>query len=71
MVLVLTIVGFGWFQVAAGGYGGTKEKVIGISVLAIGVLLFFFRRIVQDGSGRTGAEHAATCLLPRSRLRST
>ena len=35
-------------QVAAGGYGGTKEKIIGVSVLAIGLLLFFFRRIVQD-----------------------
>jgi len=46
--LILTIVGFGWFQTAAGGYGGTKEKVIGLAVLAIGVLLFFFRRIVQD-----------------------
>ena len=47
--LILTIVGFGWFQTAAGGYGGTKEKIIGLGVLAIGVLLFFFRRIVQDG----------------------
>jgi amino acid transporter len=46
--LILTIVGFGWFQTAAGGYGGTKEKVIGIGVLLIGLLLFFFRRIVQD-----------------------
>ena len=46
--LILTIVGFGWFQTAAGGYGGTKEKVIGVGVLLIGVLLFFFRRIVQD-----------------------
>jgi len=46
--LVLTIVGFGWFQTAAGGYGGTKEKVIGLSVLAISLLLFFFRRLVQD-----------------------
>jgi len=47
--LVLTVVGFGWFQTAAGGYGeGTKEKVVGILVLVIGVLLFFFRRIVQD-----------------------
>ena len=46
--LVLTIVGFGWFQTAAGGYGGTKEKVIGVGVLAIGLLLFFFRRLVQD-----------------------
>jgi amino acid transporter len=46
--LVLTIVGFGWMQVAAGGYGDTKEKVIGVSVLVIGILLFFFRRVVQD-----------------------
>ena len=32
--LILTIVGFGWIQVAAGGYGGTKEKIIGVGVLA-------------------------------------
>jgi amino acid transporter len=47
--LLLTVVGFGWFQTAAGGYGGTKEKVIALSVLAASILLFFFRRIVQDG----------------------
>ena len=29
--LILTIVGFGWMQVAAGGYGGTEEKIIGVS----------------------------------------
>ena len=46
--LILTIVGFGWMQVAAGGYGDTKEKIIGILVLVIGLLLFFFRRLVQD-----------------------
>ena len=46
--LILTIVGFGWMQVAAGGYGGTKEKIIGVSVLGIAILLFLFRRIVQD-----------------------
>jgi amino acid transporter len=46
--LILTIVGFGWMQVAAGGYGDTKEKIIGVSVLVIGILLFLFRRIVQD-----------------------
>jgi hypothetical protein len=34
---------------AAGGYGGTKEQLIGIAVLAIGLLLFLYRRIVQDG----------------------
>jgi amino acid transporter len=47
--LVLTIVGFGWFQHAAGGYGGTKEKIIGVSVLAVSLVLFLFRRVVQDG----------------------
>jgi amino acid transporter len=46
--LILTVVGFGWFQTAAGGYGGNKEKTIGVGVLVIGLLLFFVRRIVQD-----------------------
>jgi amino acid transporter len=46
--LILTVVGFGWFSTAAGGYGGRKEQMIGIGVLVIGLLLFFFRRIVQD-----------------------
>ncbi len=47
---LFTIVGVGWFQTAGGGavYGGTKSKVIGFSVLAISLLLFLFRRIVQD-----------------------
>ena len=35
--LILTIVGFGWMQVAAGGYGGTEEKIIGVSVLLIAI----------------------------------
>ena len=45
------VVGFGWFQIAGGGagYGGTKEKIIGFCVLAGSLLLFLFRRIVQDG----------------------
>jgi amino acid transporter len=47
--VVFTIVGVGWFQTAAGGYGGTKEKIIGFSVLAAAIVLFFVRRIVQDG----------------------
>jgi hypothetical protein len=46
--LCLTIIGFGWFQYAAGGYGGTKEKIIGVAVLAASLLLFLYRRIVQD-----------------------
>jgi amino acid transporter len=46
--LILTVVGFGYFDTAGGGYGGTKEKVIGVGVLVVGLLLFFFRRLVQD-----------------------
>jgi amino acid transporter len=48
--VVFTVVGVGWFQIAGGGavYGGTKEKIIGFSVLAASLLLFLFRRIVQD-----------------------
>jgi len=51
IVAVLTIFGVGWMQVALDGvvYGGTKEKLIGFAVLAVSILLFFFRRIVQDG----------------------
>jgi amino acid transporter len=48
IVAVLTVIGVGWFQTSAGGYGGTKEKIIGFSVLAISILLFFYRRLVQD-----------------------
>jgi amino acid transporter len=50
LFVVFSIVGIGWFQIAGGGavYGGNKEKIIGFSVLAISVLLFLFRRIVQD-----------------------
>jgi len=47
--LVLTVVGFGWFQIAAGGYGtGAKAKVVGIASLVLGLVLFLFRRIVQE-----------------------
>ena len=48
IVAVFTVVGVGWFQTSAGGYGGTKEKVIGFAVLGISILLFFYRRLVQD-----------------------
>jgi hypothetical protein len=30
------------------GYGGTKEALIGIGVLALSIVLFLFRRMVQD-----------------------
>jgi len=48
IVAILTVIGVGWFQTSAGGYGGTKEKVIGFSVLGISILLYFYRRLVQD-----------------------
>jgi amino acid transporter len=50
MFIVFEIVGVGWFQVAGAGavYGGTKEKIIGFGVLVVALLLFLFRRIVQD-----------------------
>jgi amino acid transporter len=49
MFIVFTIVGVGWFQIAAGGYGrGAQVKIIGFGVLVISLLLFFYRRIVQD-----------------------
>ena len=46
---VLTVFGVLWFQIAAGGYGGTTEKLIGFGVLIVAILLYLFRRIVQDG----------------------
>ena len=46
----ISIVGIGWFQTAAGGYGkGAQIKIIGFGVLAISLVLFAFRRMVQDG----------------------
>jgi amino acid transporter len=47
---IFEIVGVGWFQIAGAGgvYGGTKEKIIGFSVLVVSLLLFLFRRVVQD-----------------------
>ena len=40
----------GWFQIAAGGYGkGASVKIIGFGVLVCSLLLFLYRRIVQDG----------------------
>jgi len=47
---VFEVVGVGWFQIAGGGgvYGDAKNKIIGFSVLAGSLILFLFRRIVQD-----------------------
>jgi amino acid transporter len=47
--VLFSVVGVAYFQHAAGGYGkGAQVKIIGFGVLAISVLLFFYRRIVQD-----------------------
>jgi amino acid transporter len=47
--VVFTVVGVGWFQIAAGGYGkGAAVKIIGFGVLAFSLVLFLYRRIVQD-----------------------
>ncbi len=48
--IVFSVVGIGWMQTAVGGavYGGTEEKIIGFAILGASLLLFFFRRIVQD-----------------------
>ena len=47
--LLFEVVGVGWFQTAAGGYGkGAQVKIIGFGVLAFSLVLFLFRRIVQD-----------------------
>ncbi len=46
---VFTVVGVGWFQIAAGGYGkGASVKIIGFGVLVCSLLLFLYRRVVQD-----------------------
>ena len=45
--LFLTVMGVWYTELI--GYGGTKEILYGVGVLLISVLLFFFRRIVQDG----------------------
>jgi len=44
--LFLTVMGV-WYTEAI-GYGGTKEILYGVGVLCISVLLYLFRRIVQD-----------------------
>jgi amino acid transporter len=47
--VVFSVVGIGWFQIAAGGYGkGAQVKIIGFGILAASLLLFLYRRIVQD-----------------------
>ncbi len=59
--VLFSVVGIGWFQTAAGGYGkGVEVKIIGFAVLAISLLLFVFRRIVQDGEAPHWREETPT-----------
>ncbi len=62
------VFGVGWFQTAAGGYGGTTEKIVGFSVLIIAVVLFLFRRIVQDGQRPHWREETPT--VPDARMQA-
>ncbi|CAN5296926.1 APC family permease [soil metagenome] len=68
ITFVLMIFGVGWFQTAAGGYGGTTEKIVGFAVLVIAVVLFLFRRIVQDGQRPHWREETPT--LPDARMQA-
>ena len=69
LVALFTIFGVGWMQVALDGvvYGGTKEKLIGFAVLAISIVLFLFRRIVQDGEAPHWREETPTMPGPRQK----
>jgi amino acid transporter len=59
--IVFSVVGVGWFQIAAGGYGkGAIVKIIGFAVLGVSLLLFLYRRIVQDGEAPHWREDAPT-----------
>ena len=44
--LVLALVGA--FSPAEAGYGGTTEQLVGFGVLALSIVLFLYRRVVQD-----------------------
>jgi len=59
--IVFSVVGVGWFQIAAGGYGkGAIVKIIGFAVLGVSLLLFLYRRIVQDGESPHWREDTPT-----------
>lgn len=58
---VLLVVGF--LNPAEAGYGGLKEQLIGIGILSLAVVLFAYRRVVQDrGSLRLREEVAERAL---------
>jgi amino acid transporter len=56
--LFLTVMGVWYTELI--GYGGTKEVLYGVGVLAISILLYLFRRIVQDGEAPHWREETPT-----------
>ncbi len=65
VVAVLTVynavlVGFGVANPSLTGYGNSTDLYIGVGVLVGSVLLFFYRRIVQDKQRITFREHVPT-----------
>src|SRR4029078_2044422 len=47
--VVLLVVGF--LNPGDAGYGGATEQIIGVGILALSLLLFVYRRLVQDRTG--------------------
>lgn len=43
------------------GYGGAKETWIGVGVLAFSIVLYLYRRLVQDRSRSTYARRRRRC----------
>jgi amino acid transporter len=69
--IVFEVVGVGWFQIAGGGpVRSDQEQDHRLLVLAISLLLFLFRRIVQDKERRTGARRRRRCPTSTSRSSS-
>jgi amino acid transporter len=54
------LIGFGIANPTLTGYGTTTDMFIGVGVLVASVLLFFFRRLVQDKSRITFREEVPT-----------
>jgi amino acid transporter len=50
----LAVINLGFIVIGASnpgiaGYGGTTEQIIGFGILALSLVLFFIRRVIQDG----------------------
>jgi hypothetical protein len=60
MVYNAVLVGFGVANPSLTGYGNSTDLYIGVGVLVGSVLLFLYRRIVQDKQRITFREHVPT-----------